>query len=433
MKPALRERLLLPVLLPLGILVVIAAALYGFSRILLSLPPTAATATALAVASGIVVVSAIAASRRQVRLSTILAMLGATAGIAMLAGGIALAVAPSEEGEGGEGERAVVALAAFNIAYEPTSLTVPAGEAFTLRFNNRDAGIQHNVDIFDNAGFSGTALFEGELVTGVREFDYLVDPLEAGMYFFRCVVHPNMVGEMDAVAGGGEGGEGGGLTVVAQDIAFDTSTIELVTGTPTTITFDNRDAGVQHNIAIYTDSSLSTELFNGELVTGPATIEYPIPPLEAGEYYFQCVIHPSNMNGTVVVSDAGGGAVEPGGEAPTGPTGAEEPTGPTPEEPPEGGGTAEPSTVVAQNIAFDTATISLPAGQPSSITFDNRDAGTQHNIVIATDSSLSTQLFNGELITGPATIEYAIPALEAGEYYFLCLVHPNMNGTVTVS
>ena len=88
--------------------------------------------------------------------------------------------------------------------------------------------------------------------------------------------------------------------------------------------------------------------------------------------------------------------------------------------------------MVAQNIAFDTATISLPAGQPSSITFDNRDAGTQHNIVIATDSSLSTQLFNGELITGPATIEYAIPALEAGEYYFLCLVHPTMNGSVLV-
>jgi len=169
MKPVTRDRLVLPILLPIGILVVIAGALYGFSRIMLSLPPTAATATALTVASGIVVVSAIAASRRQVRLSTILAMLGATAGIAMLAGGIALAVAPEEEESGGEGERPVVVLAAFNIAFEPTSLVAPADEAFTLRFNNRDAGVQHNVDIFDNADFSGTALFEGELVTGVHE------------------------------------------------------------------------------------------------------------------------------------------------------------------------------------------------------------------------------------------------------------------------
>ena len=160
MKQGTRDRLVLPILLPIGILVVIAAALYGFSRILLSLPPTAATATALVAALGILVVSAIAAARRQVRLSTILAMLGATAGIAMLAGGIALAVAPEEEEEG-EGERPVVVLAAFNIQYEPTSLVVPADEAFTLRFNNRDAGVQHNVDIFDNPDFSGTALFEG--------------------------------------------------------------------------------------------------------------------------------------------------------------------------------------------------------------------------------------------------------------------------------
>ena len=432
MRPVTRDRLLLPILLPIGILAVIAAALYGFSRILLSLPPTAATATALVAASGIIVVSAIAASRRQVRLSTILAMLGATAGIAMLAGGIALAVAPEEEG-GGEGARPVVVLAAFNIAFEPTSLVVPADEAFTLRFNNRDAGVQHNVDIFDNADFSGTALFEGELVTGVREFDYGVDPLSAGGYFFRCIVHPTMVGEIEAVAGGGEGGPGGpgggGSTVVAQDFAFDTSTIELVADVPSTITLDNRDADVQHNIAIYTDSALSDELFNGELVTGPATAEYPIPPLGAGEYYFQCIVHP-NMNGTVVVSAEGGGG---GGEPPTGETAPEEPTGAAGGEPPSAGGVAEPSTVVAQNLAFDTSAISLPAGQPSTITFDNRDAGVQHNIMITADDTLSTELFNGELVTGPVAVEYPMPPLEPGEYYFLCLVHPTMNGTVTVA
>jgi plastocyanin len=405
-------------------LVVIAAALYGFSRILLSLPATAATATALVAASGIVVVSAIAASRRQVRLSTILGMLGATAGIAMVAGGIALAVAPEEE-EGGEGELPVVALAAVDIAFDPTSVVVPADEAFVLRFDNRDAGVQHNVDIFDNQDFSGTALFEGELVTGVTEIDYAVDPLGPGGYFFRCVVHPNMVGEMEAVAGGGEGG-GGGLRVVAQDIAFDTSTIELVAGTPSTIAFDNRDAGVQHNIAIYTDNTLSEELFNGELITGPATVEYQIPALDPGEYYFLCIVHP-NMSGAVTVTEAGGGEEPPSGEtAPVEPTGA---TG----DPPSAGGVAEPSTVVAQDLAFDATTISLPAGHPSTITFDNRDAGVQHNIMITTDSTLSTQLFNGELITGPATIEYQIPPVDAGEYYFLCLVHPDMNGNVTVA
>lgn len=329
MRPALRDRLVMPVLLPLGILAVIAAALFGFSRILLSLTPTAATLIAIVVATGVVVTASVAAGRKQVRLSTLGAMLGVTAGVAMLAGGVALAVVGGTEEEPGGGEKPVVTLAAANIAFEPTSLRVPAGEAFTLQFHNEDANTQHNVEIFDDPEFGGTPLFDGDLVTGVTQIDYAVDALDPGEYFFRCVVHPTtMTGKMQAVAGGpggpgetgpgGPGGPGGGVTVVAQNIAFDTSTIRLEP-VPTTITFENRDAGVQHDIAIYSDSSLADELFGGELVTGPATVEYAVPALPPGEHYFQCNVHPT-MNGTVVVSDTGGG----GGSGPP-----PEPTGPS--------------------------------------------------------------------------------------------------------
>ena len=326
MRPVLRDRLVMPILLPLGILAVIAAVLFGFSRILLSLTPTAATVTAIVVASGVVITAAVAAGRKQVRLSTLGAMLGVTAGVAMLAGGVALAVVGGSEEEAGGGEKPVVTLAAANIAFEPTSLTVPAGEAFTLQFHNQDANTQHNVQIFEDPKFAGTPLFNGALVTGVRQADYDVHPLEAGAYFFRCEVHPTtMTGEMQAVPSGGGGGGtgpgggpgGGGVTVVAQNVAFDTATIELEP-VPTTITFENRDAGVQHNIAIYSDSSLGDELFNGELITGPATAEYAVPALPAGEHYFQCNVQP-NMSGTVLVSDAGGGGG--GGPPPTGPSG----------------------------------------------------------------------------------------------------------------
>lgn len=321
MKPVLRDRLVMPILLPLAILAVIAAVLYGFSRILLSITPTAATVSAIVVAGGVVVTASMAAGRKQVRLSTLGAMLGVTAGVAMLAGGIALAVTGGAEEELGGGERPVVALAAFNIAFEPTSLTVPAGEAFTIRFHNQDAGTQHNVEIFDDPEFAGTALFAGDIISGVREVDYAIDPLEAGDFFFRCIVHANMIGEMQAVESGpGEPGPGGsaGPTVIAQDIAFDTSTIELPP-VPTTITFDNRDAGVQHNIAIYSDGSLAEELFNGELVTGPTTIQYEVPALPPGDLYFQCVVHP-NMSGTVVVSDTAEGGGGGGPPEPTGPS-----------------------------------------------------------------------------------------------------------------
>jgi plastocyanin len=319
-RPTLRDRLVLPILLPIGIVVVIAGILYGFSRILLSITPTAAWITAIIVAVGILVTASIAAGRKQVRLSTIGAMLGVTAGVAMLAGGVALAVVGGEtEGEGGE-EKPVVALAAFNIAFEPTSLDVPAGEAFTLRFNNRDAQTQHNVEIFQSKDFAGQALFAGDLVTGVRTVNYAVDALQAGTYYFRCIVHANMTGEMQAAetggGGPGGGGPGAGVTVQAQNLAFDTSEIDLPADAPSTITFDNQDAGVPHNIAIYNDSSLGEALFTGEIVTGPVTAEYQVPALTAGEYYFHCDVHP-NMNGSVVVGGGGGGGPPTGGTGST--------------------------------------------------------------------------------------------------------------------
>jgi plastocyanin len=328
MKPALRDRLVLPILLPIGIMLVIGAVLYGLSRILLSLTPTAATFTALVVAIGVVAAASFAAASKQVRISTLGAMVGAVAGVSMLAGGIALAVVAGE-GEEGEEERAVVTLAAANIAFEPTSLSAPAGEPFTLQFHNQDAGTPHDVDIFDNPELSGAPVFDGEVVTGVRQVGYMVESLSPGPYAFRCSIHPEMTGELEAVegegggeGGGGEGeeGPGGGVTVVAQGTAFDTSTIDLPPSAPTTITFDNRDAGVQHNIAIYTDDTLSDELFNGEVVTGPVTVEYAVPPIDPGSYYFLCIVHPT-MNGSVEVGAAGGEAGETGGTDPPEPTG----------------------------------------------------------------------------------------------------------------
>src|SRR6266511_3527591 len=417
MRTSTRDRVVLPILLPIVMLLVIAAVLFGFSRILLSLTADAATGIALVVALSILVVAAVVASRSVVRASSLASMLGAIAGVAMLAGGIALiAVGTGGEKEGGgSGGTVTISLTAKGLAFDKTKLSVPAGNPFAIAFDNQDAGIQHDVQIFDNEGFTGTPLLNGEIVTGPAKVTYEAPALDPGTYFFHCSVHPaQMHGTIDATAGA-PGGGGAKVTVAAQGLQFDTDRIELPAA-PSIIHFENDDPGIQHNIAIFTDSSLGTNLFRGEIVTGPAAIDYRIPPLEPGTYYFHCDVHPT-MSGAVVVEKGGGGppppTATPGGGA-------------------GGGGTANPSTIMAQGLAFSTPEIALPPDAPSTIHFEDKDAGVSHNIAIYTDSSLGTNLFKGQIITGPASIDYSIPALKPGTYYFHCEVHPTMHGSVTV-
>jgi plastocyanin len=85
-------------------------------------------------------------------------------------------------------------------------------------------------------------------------------------------------------------------------------------------------------------------------------------------------------------------------------------------------------TITAQNLAFDTDTITVPAGEPFVLRLDNRESA-PHNVAIYTDESASQSLFVGDVITA-TTIDYEIPALQPGTYFFRCDVHPEMAGSV---
>ncbi len=71
----------------------------------------------------------------------------------------------------------------------------------------------------------------------------------------------------------------------------------------------------------------------------------------------------------------------------------------------------------------------MPAG-PFTIHFKNDDASIPHNVEIKDASGAVA--FKGDLLTGPGEINYAVPPLTAGTYTFVCTVHPNMTGTLTV-
>lgn len=105
---------------------------------------------------------------------------------------------PAPSGEPGasvDPSAEVLEISARNIAFSTDTLTAPAGEPFTISFDNQDAGIPHNVEIKDEGG---TSVFTGEIFNGVDQRDYAVPALDAGTYEFICTVHPNMVGTLTA-------------------------------------------------------------------------------------------------------------------------------------------------------------------------------------------------------------------------------------------
>jgi tetratricopeptide (TPR) repeat protein len=114
---------------------------------------------------------------------------GASAPAVSAAPGASAAPAASPQA----GTPVVVQLAALNLAYSTTTLAAPAGAPFTIRFQNQDVGLPHNVEIKDA---SGTSVFKGDIVTGATTVDYQVPALPAGSYTFTCSVHPNMTGTL---------------------------------------------------------------------------------------------------------------------------------------------------------------------------------------------------------------------------------------------
>lgn len=89
------------------------------------------------------------------------------------------------------------------------------------------------------------------------------------------------------------------------------------------------------------------------------------------------------------------------------------------------GGGATSVDLAAENIAFDTDTITVPAGADVTVNFDNRDDDIMHNFAVYTDSSASQSIFVGDTITGPDTTTYTFTApSEPGTYFFRCDIHP---------
>ncbi len=87
--------------------------------------------------------------------------------------------------------------------------------------------------------------------------------------------------------------------------------------------------------------------------------------------------------------------------------------------------------ISAADLAFDVATIEAPAGEDFTITLVNDDSAV-HNISIYTEEG-GEVLAEGPFIDPEQTGTTDVSALEPGTYFFVCDLHPEMNGTLIVS
>ena len=121
--------------------------------------------------------------------------LGLVALAAVLAACSGASAAPGSQGpapaESPSGD--AVAITTKDMTFVETSVSVKAGAAFSVAFDNQD-GAPHNIKISDA---SGDKVFAGDIVSS-QKVTYQVPALAAGTYTFICEVHPNMTGTITA-------------------------------------------------------------------------------------------------------------------------------------------------------------------------------------------------------------------------------------------
>lgn len=313
------------------------------------------------------------------------------------------------------------------------------------------------LDILSQAGTQvapgSVQVFDMEVVRDTKEasFTFGLGPMVAT--FGALIVGGFMVGAglnlfSSDKATAGTGGEGGGPSAPADNVItakgtkFTTgTTITAPPNTKITLVFDNQDTSPPHNVQIFAGSQASGGLLKGctagcegdevslPLKGGPERIEFTFTTPAVGEYAFDCVAHPTQMTGKLIIKDgapvpgSGGGASAGGGGASSG-----------------------TQVILAKGTKFTKGTtINATANTPITVEFDNEDTSPPHNVQIFAGSKNSGPLLKGctagcdgdevslPLKGGPEKISFTFTAPGPGEYAFDCAAHPNeMKGKLVV-
>ena len=81
---------------------------------------------------------------------------------------------------------------AVGLQFQPTEVTLPAGQPLRLILDNQDSGVPHNLKVFQG----DTLIARSPNVSGIGQTEVRFGPLAAGTYQFSCEVHPSMLGSI---------------------------------------------------------------------------------------------------------------------------------------------------------------------------------------------------------------------------------------------
>jgi plastocyanin len=294
----MRERLVLPILIPVGAALTILLLIVSGSKLLLEISPEVATVVAIAIAVGILAVSTFLAMGPRLRAPQVYAITALPISV-LLAVGLYLVVQPQPKtaGEGGAAVEVVTTIneVATDNVFSIKAINVPVGQEITLNLDNKGQAA-HNWNLTGVAGDPKTDIISGGQQATVK---FTID--KAGTFNFKCDVHPaEMTGKITAIEGAVASGPSNSPEVTATDNKFNPNTLTFAANQPVKVTLNNKGAAA-HNIHFIGVKDPSGKDVAGAILAGgqSETIEFDAPA--PGTYKFQCDVHPAEMTGSLTV------------------------------------------------------------------------------------------------------------------------------------
>lgn len=311
----MRDRLLLPLLIPVGAAGAIFLLIFSVSRILLYTLESGAyseetgkyVATGIAIAGAmcILIVCTLLAQAPKISPRAIYSFTALPASI-IIAFGLWIAVRPSE-GEGQAAENAAAVTSPTEIAtdnkFSQTAITVPAGQQVTLTFENRGQAV-HNWRAKGVSGADGKEI-KTQLLAGGKSETLTFTIAAPGTYDFDCEVHPTEMKGTLAVVNAPAGaaaseGAAGGQAITATDNKFDKTALTVKANAEASVTLQNEGSAV-HNWRVKGVTSKDGKDIKSELIGGGKSETVTFIIEKPGKYDYDCEVHPTEMKGTLTV------------------------------------------------------------------------------------------------------------------------------------